>query len=128
MLWPMTEADSGADLTERRTARSAIAFTVALAAVSVWNVKISGPRAVNPDYFCNCSVAELLAAMFLWPILAIGCLVLALRLRGSRGSSRAAGVVAGISAFALPALAILAVIFLPFPTIEELHGWALALS
>ncbi len=128
MLWPMTEPDNASAARWRRTARFAIALTVALSAVSVWIVKIFGPRAVDPDYFCNCSVAELLAAMFLWPILAIGCLVLALRLRGSRGSSRAAGVVAGISAFALPALAILAVIVLPFPTIEELNGWALALT
>lgn len=124
----MTEPDNVPAAAWRRAAGFAIAFNVALAAVSVWIVKIFGPRAINPDYFCNCSVAEGLAAMLLWPILAIGCLVLALRLRGSRGSSRAAGVVAGISAFAIPALAVLAVIFLPFPTIEELHGWTLALT
>lgn len=126
MLWPMAQTDD-VDLWRRR-ARLAIGFTVALAAVSVWIVKIFGPRAVNPDYFCNCSVVEGLMAIFLWPIFAIGCLVLALRLRSSRGGSRAAGIVAGISAFVFPVLAILAVIFLPLPTIEELHGWALALT
>ena len=127
-LWPMVEPGNAPAAARPRTATFAIASTLGLGAVSVWMVKILGPRAVNPDYFCNCSVAEGLAAMLLCPIFAIGCLVLAVRLRRSSGGSRIAGVVAGISAFAFPALAILASIFLPFPTIEELHGWALALA
>ncbi|MBU1589371.1 MAG: hypothetical protein KKH51_15715, partial [Actinobacteria bacterium] len=47
-------------MTDRRISRwaiAAIAATLALAAASTWVVKVFGPRAVNPDYFCNCSVA-----------------------------------------------------------------------
>ncbi|MGX5681926.1 hypothetical protein [Schumannella luteola] len=104
----------------------AIASTLGLAAVSAWMVKILGPRAVNPDYFCNSSVLEGMTAMTLWPIFSVGCVVLALSLRRARGISRAVGILAGLSSFALPALAIVAISVVPFPTIEELHGWAIA--
>lgn len=110
-----------------RAAIDAAISTIGLVAVSAWIVKILGPRSINPDYFCNCSVLEVLLAMLAWPVFAIACLVFAIRLRRATGVNRVLGVVAGVSAILFPVLAILALRFGTFPTIEELHGWAAGL-
>jgi len=109
----------------RRDALIAIILTVALAATCVWVVKILGPRATNPDIFCNCSVAEGLIALLAVVALTIGCAVAGFRLKKARGLYRVSGIVAGLAALLLPLVALLASIYLPFPTIEELQGIAL---
>ncbi len=117
-------------MTDRRISRwaiAAIAATLALAAASTWIVKVFGPRAVNPDYFCNCSVLELWTAMAAWAFAAVGCVLAALRLRRTTGANRAIGVIVGVASFALPVATVLVVRFVPFPTIEQLNGWAAAL-